>query len=468
VLSFSHARAPMKSLPNALVGSLLALIMVGCGGGNHPSAPAPLASPSIASQPASQTIYSGGTASFSIAVNGNPAPSVVWQRSDDKGATWTAIAGATAATYNFTVQPADTGAQFRALATNSKGNVLSTAATLREVPAVYAGGRIDVTNPESGYWINGTWVPLPSPTGTTAQVNALSVSGNKVFAAGSWLGASAGVSIPTGYWLDGNWIDLALPSGSTWGIVYSLVVSANDLYLAGELAPGSPGYWLNGTWNGLPVPPGSDAAWLISLAVSGSDVYAAGWKVSNGMALPGYWFDGTWVDLPPPSGSVGGIVESIVVSGSGVFAAGYADPTGTSYYAGNPGYWLNGSWVGLALPTGQTAGAVTSLVVSGTDVYAAGFCENASDIIPGYWLNGAWVGLTVPPGKEGGVVTSLVLSGGKVYAAGYSGSIDGPVLNLASFSSTAPGYWVNDVWVGLPIPSPGTGFSSVSSLAVIP
>jgi hypothetical protein len=459
----------MKSLPTALLGSLLALIMVSCGGGNHPSAPAPLLSPSITSQPASQTIYSGGTASFSIAVNGNPTPSVVWQRSNDKGATWNAITGAAAASYDFTVQPADTGAQFRALATNSQGSILSAPATLTEVPAVYAGGRIDVTNPDSGYWINGTWVQLPSPTGTTAQVNTLSVSGNKVIAAGSWLSASAGVSIPTGYWLDGNWVDLALPSGNTYGVVNSLVVSGNDLYLAGELVPSySPGYWLNGTWNGLPMPQGSDYASVLSLALSGAGVYAAGYSVGNGNVAPaGYWVNGTWTGLPQPAGSVGGIVESIVVSGSDVYAAGFttapSQPPGYSAYSGSPGYWLNGSWVGLALPTGQTAGAVLSLVVSGTDVYAAGFSDNANAIIPGYWLNGAWVGLTVPFGFDGGEVHSLVLSGGKVYAAGLSGVGDG-----TGSSSTVPGYWVNGVWVGLPIPAPGTGFSYVSSLTVIP
>src|SRR5882672_2970724 len=457
----------MKSIPTALLGPVLVMIMISCGGDYHPSAP--LLSPSITSQPASQTIYSGGTASFSIAVNGNPAPGIAWQRSNDSGATWTAINGATSATYNFTVQPADTGARFRALATNSQGSVHSAAATLREVPAVYAGGRIDVTNPDSGYWINGTWVPLPSPPGTTAQVNALSVSGDKVFDAGNWLSASAGVSqFPTGYWLDGTWVDLALPSGSTYGVVFSLVVSGNDLYLAGELAPGAvPGYWLNGTWNGLPVPQGSDYAYALSLAVSGADIYAAGYSASNGNVAPGYWVKGTWTGLPLPAGSVTGIVESIVVSGSDVYAAGFAGPSG-AYYAGSPGYWLNGNWVGLALPTGQTEGAVTSLVVSGTDVYAAGFSESANAIVPGYWLNGAWVGLTVPFGFDGGEVRSLVLSGGKVYAGGVSGIMNDPRFNPVSFSSTIPGYWVDGVWVGLPIPSPGTGFSRVSSLTVIP
>lgn len=452
----------MKSLPTVVLGSLMATMVIGCGSDNHPNASVPLAAPSVASQPASQTIYSGGTAAFSITVKGNPAPTIVWQRSNDGGATWTAISGGTSTTYNLTVQPADTGAQFRALATNSQGSILSESATLREIPAVYAGGMIDVTNPESGYWLNGTWVPLSPPPGTEAQVTGLAVSGNKVIAAGNWLGASAGSQIPTGYWLDGTWIDLALPSGSTWGQVLSLAVSGNDLYLAANLAPNSTrGYWLNGTWNGLPVPTGSDFASVYSLAVSGSDVYAGGYSATNGDALPGYYLNGTWNGLPLPAGSVGGFIESIAVSGSDVYAAGFASQT--PGYAGSPGYWLNGSWVGLGLPSGQTQGAVTSLVVSGTDVYAAGFAENATVTIPGYWLNGTWVGLAVPFGFDGGQVTSLVLSGGKVYAAGVSGVGGG-----GGFSSTVPGYWVNGVWVGLPIPSPGTGYSRVISIAVVP
>ena len=434
------------------------------GGDNHQSAP--LASPSFASQPASRTVYSGGTGTFSIAVNGNPTPSIAWQRSNDNGATWATINGATSTSYSLTVQPIDTGARFRALATNSQGSLLSTPATLTEVPAVYAGGEIDVTNPVSGYWINGTWVELPSPPGTEAQVNALSVSGNRVVAAGSWLSASAGFSIPTGYWLDGTWFDLAVPTGYNWGNVNSLVVSGSDLYLAGNIFPATgyaPGYWLNGTWKALPIPLGSQVAYLNSLAVSGADVYAAGWKGVPGVA-PGYWLNGTWVDLPLPSGSTGGMVESLVVSGSDVYASGFVTPP-AAYLGGSPGYWLNGSWVGLALPAGGTDGAVTSLVVSGTDVYAAGFSANANAIVPGYWLNGTWVGLAAPPGFDGGLVTSLVVSGGKVYAAGYSGTMPSPA-NF--FSSTIPGYWVDGVWVGLPIPAPGTGFSAVRSLAVIP
>jgi hypothetical protein len=214
---------------------------------------------------------------------------------------------------------------------------------------------------------------------------------------------------------------------------------------------------------------GSDYAWALSLAVSGADVYVAGYAASNGNVAPaGYWVNGTWTSLPLPAGSVGAIIESIVVSGSDVYAAGFttpqSQPPGSSAYSGNPGYWLNGSWVGLALPAGQTAGAVTSLFVSGTDVYAGGFSHNANATIPGYWLNGAWVGLAAPVGFDGGEVHSLVLSGGKVYAAGVSGVGDG----TGYFSSTVPGYWLNGAWVGLPIPSPGTGFSSVSSLTVIP
>jgi len=452
------------NIRNAAVKLVVVIAGIGgcsSGGGDNPP---PLVSPSFTSQPSNQTVYSGGMGTFSIVVNGNPAPSVVWQRSNDNGATWATINGATSTSYSLTVAPTDTGAKFRALATNSQGSLLSTPATLTEVPAVYAGGIVDVTNPYPGYWLNGTWVPLSSSEGF---VYALLVSGNTILAAGQTSSDTFG--IPPAYWLNGTQFALAMPSGYSNGLIRSLAVSGSDIYLAGAVdqpgvAGAAPGYWLNGTWNGLPTPLGSVVAWILSLAVSGADVYAAGWKVSNGFALPGYWFNGTWVDLPPPSGSVGGIVESIVVSGSDVYTAGYAYTSGSSDNAGSPGYWLNGSWVGLALPTGQTEGTIHSLVVSGTDVYAAGFSRNANAIIPGYWLNGAWVGLTAPFGFDGGEITSLVLSGGKVYAAGYSGTMPSPAI---FFSSTIPGYWVDGVWNALPTP-PGTGFNYVNSLAVIP
>jgi hypothetical protein len=86
--------------------------------------------PSVTTQPISQTVNAGQTASFNAAASGNPFPTVQWQVSTNNGSTWNNISGATSTTYNLSSQAADNGKQYRAVFTNSVGNVNSAAATL--------------------------------------------------------------------------------------------------------------------------------------------------------------------------------------------------------------------------------------------------------------------------------------------------------------------------------------------------
>jgi hypothetical protein len=81
--------------------------------------------PSIATQPASQTVTAGQTASFSVAVTGTAPLSYQWQRN---GAN---IAGATSASYTTpATTTSDSGSTFRVSVSNSAGTVTSAAATL--------------------------------------------------------------------------------------------------------------------------------------------------------------------------------------------------------------------------------------------------------------------------------------------------------------------------------------------------
>jgi alpha-tubulin suppressor-like RCC1 family protein len=61
--------------------------------------------PQVTSQPQPQTVLVGGSASFSAAASGYPAPSVQWQVSTDGGATFTPVSGGTS---NFLSVPATT------------------------------------------------------------------------------------------------------------------------------------------------------------------------------------------------------------------------------------------------------------------------------------------------------------------------------------------------------------------------
>ena len=89
-----------------------------------------VSAPTIGTQPASQTVTKGNTATFSVAATGEKL-SYQWQRSTDNGQSWTDIDGATDATY--TVEATTTsmsGYQYRCVVSNSAGSVTSSAATL--------------------------------------------------------------------------------------------------------------------------------------------------------------------------------------------------------------------------------------------------------------------------------------------------------------------------------------------------
>src|SRR6266550_390758 len=81
--------------------------------------------PSISTQPVSQTVTAGQTATFSVVAAGTAPLSYQWQKNG------TAITGATSATYTTpATTSADNGAQFVVVVSNVAGNVTSNAATL--------------------------------------------------------------------------------------------------------------------------------------------------------------------------------------------------------------------------------------------------------------------------------------------------------------------------------------------------
>ncbi len=84
----------------------------------------------VTSSPSSTTVAAGSTYSFTAAGSGAPAPTVQWQRSNDGGTTFADIVGATSTTYSTSAALTDSGAQFRAVFTNSSGSATTSAATL--------------------------------------------------------------------------------------------------------------------------------------------------------------------------------------------------------------------------------------------------------------------------------------------------------------------------------------------------
>ena len=86
--------------------------------------------PVVTTNPLSQSVTVGSTATFTAAASGSPPPTVTWARSSDGGANYAPIPGATATTYFFTPTIADAGNLYRATFSNGFSSATSTPALL--------------------------------------------------------------------------------------------------------------------------------------------------------------------------------------------------------------------------------------------------------------------------------------------------------------------------------------------------
>src|SRR5205807_1035403 len=82
----------------------------------------------ITTNPVSQAVNAGQTATFTAAATGSPAPAVQWQVSTNGGSTFANIAGATSTTLSFTASAGQNGNEYRAVFTNTAGTATTTAA----------------------------------------------------------------------------------------------------------------------------------------------------------------------------------------------------------------------------------------------------------------------------------------------------------------------------------------------------
>ena len=97
------------------------------------------AAPQITAQPVAASVTAPQAASFTVTVIGTPAPACQWQSSADSGATWVTLVGATACSYTTPATAAtDNGKRFRAVVSNSSGNMTSAAAVLTVTPTPVA------------------------------------------------------------------------------------------------------------------------------------------------------------------------------------------------------------------------------------------------------------------------------------------------------------------------------------------
>src|SRR5437588_7970326 len=119
-ITSGHAGTPGTFLTLLLLG----LTLSGCGSDSSPSAQSPVTpvAPAITTQPASQMVVAGQTATFTVTATGTAPVSYQWQSNG------TAIGGATADSYTTPATTAsDNGDQFTVVVRNAAGSMTSSA-----------------------------------------------------------------------------------------------------------------------------------------------------------------------------------------------------------------------------------------------------------------------------------------------------------------------------------------------------
>ena len=96
-------------------------------------------SATFTAHPSDQTVLEGQSATFAVTASGSGTISYQWKRSDDNGATWSTVLGATSPSCIIAVSIlADNGTQFLCVVSNEAGGVESQPATLTVEPS-YGG-----------------------------------------------------------------------------------------------------------------------------------------------------------------------------------------------------------------------------------------------------------------------------------------------------------------------------------------
>ena len=155
---------------------IVLLTLAGCsGGGGGADSAAPSGAPVITTQPVSQIVTVGNTATFTVSVTGTTPFTYQWRKDNID------ISGATSVSYNTPVTiGADDGAKFSVVVTNSVSSVTSSDATLIvNLADGLRGWQVNATNAGlTGVGVDKTTLPVysgtnPIPSGSTISMKKL-------------------------------------------------------------------------------------------------------------------------------------------------------------------------------------------------------------------------------------------------------------------------------------------------------
>ena len=169
--------------------------------------------PTITTQPASQTVTAGQTATFSVLANGTAPLGYQWKMN---GAN---INGATSSSYTTSVTTtAMSGESFSVVVSNSAGSVTSSSATLTVNSSTGPGnGKLWVSTGRLVFYADGSSAPTPKRIGVGSSTGS-AISFTVDVYGGSWLSVN-----PSAGTTPGHLMVSAFPTGLTAG-TYSCVI----------------------------------------------------------------------------------------------------------------------------------------------------------------------------------------------------------------------------------------------------
>ncbi len=161
---------------------------------------APNVAPTVTTQPTSQSVKAGLSATFTAAASGLPTPTVQWKVSTDGGATFSPVTGATTDALTIpAVTTAENGNQYEAVFTNGLGSATTNPAALTVIPPV-------------------------APTITTQPSNQTDIPGQIA----TFTATASGDPTPTVVW------QVSYDGGSTWSNIVGNSTS-NSTTLSGPI-----------------------------------------------------------------------------------------------------------------------------------------------------------------------------------------------------------------------------------------
>jgi hypothetical protein len=302
-------------------GPSVAVRQAAHGSAGAPSSSAVGATPQITTQPASETVAAGSTASFTATASAAPAPNVEWLVSTDGGHTWTLVLGAFSTTYSFTATAADNGDEFEAVFWNDSSATTSSPATLT------IGGAPQVTTQPSSVTVlaadSASFSAAASGTPTPSVQWQVSTDGGN-----SW-GAIAGATAATytfttsgqesGYQYRAVFTN-ALGSAATSPAALTLTDQTSENW-SGYVATGGTFSAVTGSWT---VP---------AVTCSSSNTYSADWVGIDGETSPTVEQDGTDSDCVSGSASYDAWYELFPASEVQLSSASYHVNAGDSISA---------------------------------------------------------------------------------------------------------------------------------------